>query len=271
MSVDWEYSDTAGKFVTYAFTCELGITDFWYGWYDSSYVNRECDLNIPNLYYLTRVAGASFRGLAALLDDSAGGNGNGQLDPGELSGIWFTLRNQAIHPVDSAYAMTARLVSGSADVQVLDSGRSFANAERAGSTDNRASQFHIRASDTIAPGACVPLRLELTFGDAGRTYSQTLDFVIPGWRQPVTASTTAHYPSGLTATPNPACDRVLFSARPALTTGRLDIFSPDGRKSVSRNISGIYSWDCSRARSGVYFCRLVADAGSVTAAVRVIH
>jgi hypothetical protein len=94
LSVDWEYSDTAGKFVTYAYTCELGTDDFWYGWNDSNYIRSEVDLNIPNVYYLTRLAGVYFENVSVTVDDSIGGNSNGQLDPGELSGIWFTVRDR---------------------------------------------------------------------------------------------------------------------------------------------------------------------------------
>jgi hypothetical protein len=293
ISVDWEYSDTTGKFVTYAFICELGINDFWYGWVDSSYINNECNLNVPNLYYLTRVAGVYFEGLSATVDDSATGNCNGQLDPGELSGVWFTVRNQAIHPLDSGYAVTARLVSGDARVQVLDSSLSFPNVSRASSADNNATQFQVRASDTIDPGTPVPLRLEMTFTDADHVYTQPVDFKIvigdnpvavtgvlidrrrgrrtPSQRQPVAASTPPLYPSRLTATPNPAGDRVNFSTAPVTAAGRLDIFSPDGSRVSARHVSGPYTWDCSRVPAGIYFCRLAAAGNSVTTRVSIVH
>lgn len=291
--VDWEYSDTAGKFVSYGFVCELGIIDFWYGWYDSSYIRNECDLNVPNLYYLTRVAGVYLEASSVAVDDSASGNGNGRLDPGEVCGLWFTVKNRAIHPVDSAYAVTARLVSGDAGVQVLDSGLSFPNVSRAGSIDNHASQFHIRASDALNPGTHVPLRLELTFTDAGRTYTQTVNSEIVIGNQPlaltgvlldrqqgrrpsnrhhpIAQSPTRLYPSRLTATPNPAGDRVNLSTAPVTASGRLDIFSPDGSRVSSRDISGPYTWDCSRVPAGIYFCRLTAAGNSITTRVSIVH
>jgi hypothetical protein len=260
----------SGKFVTYAFTCELGTTDFWFGWLDSNYINRECNLNIPNLYYLTRVAGAYFEGVSVTLDDS---DGNDQLSPGESSGIWFTVRNRAIHPVDSAYAMTAKLVSGNAGVQVLDSGLSFPSAARGTAVDDHATQFHVRASNAIALGTHVPLRLELSFSDAGHTYVQPVDFeiAIGTNRFPVTRSPAPIYPSGLTATPNPARDRVNFSTALVTAAGRLDVFSPDGSRVATAAVSDPYTWNCSHVPPGVYFCRLTAAGNSVTTRVSVVH
>ncbi|MBN2466307.1 T9SS type A sorting domain-containing protein, partial [candidate division WOR-3 bacterium] len=271
MSVDWEYSDTAGKFVTYAFTCELGTTDFWYGWLDSAYVNRECDLNVPNLYYLARVAGVWFQGLSARLDDSLTGNGDGRIDPDELSGIWFTVRNQAIHPLDSAYGITARLTSLAPDVQVLDSVASFPNAARGAVVDNHTAQFRIRTSPAVSPGAHVPLRLELSFTDAGQTYTQTVDFMAPTWRQPVSAATAPAGAPRLSATPNPAASHVRFSTLPVTTACSIDIFSPAGSLVASRAISGKYTWNCSSVPAGVYFCRLTAGGQNATTRICIVH
>ena len=273
LSVDWEYSDTAGKFVTYAFTCELGTTDFWYGWNDSNYVDSECSLNTPNLYYLTRAAGACFDVVSVTLDDCAGGNGNFQLGPGESSDIWFTLRNRAIHPVDSGYAISAKLVSSDPGVLVLDSIVPFPNAVRGSSVDNHTTQFHARASNTIALGTRVPLRLELAFTDAGHRYTQSANFevTIGTNRFPVTRSPAPLYPSRLTAAPNPARGRVSLSTAPVTAVGRLSIFSTDGSRLASMNVSGPYTWDCSKVPAGTYFCRLAAAGNSVTTRVSVLH
>ncbi|HTW91969.1 MAG TPA: M14 family zinc carboxypeptidase [bacterium] len=271
MSTDWEYSDTAGKFSSYAFNCELGIYDFWYGWLDSSYIRNECNLNIPNLYYLTRVAGAWFDVASSVLDDSVTGNGNGRIDPNELSGIWFTLRNRAVHPMDSAYAITARLVSESPDVQVLDSGLSFPNVLRSSTVDDHATQFHIRTSGTIARGTFVPLRLELSFTDAGRMYNQGVEFSAPNWRRPVTAFAPPACSLRLTAAPIPAVDRVRFSPKPAAAVGRLDIFAIDGTRMAMSAVSGPYVWDCTRVPAGIYFCRLTAAGNTATTRVSIVH
>jgi hypothetical protein len=204
------------------------------------------------------------------LDDSGG---NSQLGPGESSAIWFTLRNRAIHPMDSAYAITARLVSGDAGVKVLDSGLALPSAARGSEIDNHATQFHVRASEAVALGTHVPLRLELSFSNAGHTFTQSLDFeiTIGTNRAPVTRSPAIPYPSNLTATPNPARDRISFNTAPVTAPGRLSIFSPSGSRLASINVSGPYVWDCSRVPAGIYFCRLAAVGSSVTTRVSVLH
>ncbi len=273
LSVDWEYSDTAGKFVTYAYTCELGEDDFWYGWNDSNYIRSEVNLNLPNLYYLTRLGGVFFEKVSVTVDDSSGGNSNGQLDPGELSGIWFTVKNRAMHPLDSATGITARLIPGDSEVTVLDSNLAFPTALRRSSVNDHATQFHVLASDDIPPGTHVPLRLELTYTEAAHTYTEPVNYEIIIGTHPVavTESPVTLYPSRLTAAPNPARDRVSFSTAPVAFAGRLEIFSPDGAKLASAPPAGSYVWDCSKVPAGVYFVRLAATRNCVTTRVNVLR
>ena len=273
LSVDWEYSDTAGKFVTYAYTCELGENDFWYGWNDSNYIRSEVNLNLPNLYYLTRLAGVFYEKGSVTVDDSAGGNSNGQLDPGELSGIWFTVKNRAMHPLDSATGVTARLIPGDSEVAVLDSNLAFPTALRRSSVNDHATQFHIPASDDIPAGTHVPLRLELTYTDAAHTYTEPVNYEVIIGTHPVAVSESPStlYPSRLSAIPNPARDRVRFNVAPADAAGRLEIFSPEGAKLASGATAGSFVWDCSKVPAGVYFCRVAADRNCVTTRVCVTH
>jgi hypothetical protein len=117
------------------------------------------------------------------------------------------------------------------------------------------------------------LRLELSFSDAGHTYSQSLYFeIIVGTnRLPVTRSPAPLYPSILTAAPNPARGRISFSTALVTAAGRLDIFSPDGSRLATANVTGPYTWDCSKVPAGVYFCRVTAAGNSVTTSVSVVH
>ena len=209
-------------------------------------------------------------GVSMTLEDSGA---NGQLGPGEASGVWFTVRNRAIHPVDSAYAISARLLSNDAGVEVLESGLPFPSAARGSSVDNHATPFHVRASNTIALGTHVPLRLELTFTDAGHTYTQPVDFeiVIGTNRAPVTRSPAPACSSSLTAAPNPARSHAGFNTGLVAAAGRLSIFSPDGSRLATTNVSGPYTWNCSNVPAGVYFCRLTAASKTVTTSVRVVH
>jgi len=117
------------------------------------------------------------------------------------------------------------------------------------------------------------LRLEMNFSDAGQKFTQPLDFelIIGTNRAPVTKSPAPPYPSKLTATPNPARGRVNFTTAPVAAPGRLDIFSPDGSRVTTGIFSGVYTWDCSLAPAGVYFCRVNAAGNAVTTRVSVLH
>jgi hypothetical protein len=272
LSVDWEYADTAGKFITYAYTCELGTNDFWYGYNDSNYIRSEVNLNLPNLYYLTRLAGVFFDKVSVTVDDSTTGNSNGQLDPGELSGVWFSVKNRAMHPLDSATSVTARLLSGRTGVTVLDSGLAFPNCARRTAVNNHATQFHLQADDTISAGVRVPLRLELTFTDAGHTYVQPVNFEVIIGTHPVAVSQTPEpvYPDRFSGSPNPARDRIRFGIPGSGSPLRLDIFAEDGTRVLTANVTGPYTWDCRRVPAGVYFCRLSTAYGSTSARVTLV-
>lgn len=177
IQLDWGLSDTAGKFVTYAFTIEADSW-FWACWNDSVRHQQECDWNVPTLYYLARVAGVYFDPVAAAVDDTVLGNSSGRLDPGETAGLWFTIRNRAVHPIDSAYNISAKLVSLDTLITVLDSVKSFPDVRRRSDVDNRADQFLVRASDFAQAGDTIPLRLDVTFTDAGNTIMMPVAFEV---------------------------------------------------------------------------------------------
>jgi hypothetical protein len=273
LSVDWEYSDTADKFVTYAYTCELGENDFWYGYNDSNYIRSEVNLNLPNLFYLTRLAGVFFDPASVTVNDSVyNGNRNLQLDPGEHANVWFSIRNRAMHPMDSAYAITARLVSGNAAVQVLDSVKSFPSIARRTAGQNDASQFTVAADDTLGAGTHVPLRLEVSYTDAGYSYTQPVNFELVIGSSPVAVAEKPApvYPIRITATPNPGRDRIGLGLN-AAGRYRLELFAEDGTRVLSTTASGRYVWDCSKVPAGVYFCRVSSDLATYGRRLVVTH
>lgn len=175
--MDWEFSDTTGKFVTYAYTIEAD-TWFWACWNDSILYRIECERNVPTLYYLARVAGGYFVPISVAVNDTLLGNSSGQLDPGESANLWFTIRNQAVHPIDSAYDINARLVSEDTTVTIIDSLKSFSRVSRRASTNNSTEQFAVRASNLSHSGDTIPFRLELSFIDARNVITQQLQFKI---------------------------------------------------------------------------------------------
>ncbi|MEO0080074.1 MAG: M14 family zinc carboxypeptidase, partial [candidate division WOR-3 bacterium] len=265
VSCDWEFADTAGKFVTYAFTTEMDSVDFWHGWNDSGAIRLECDRNIPNLYYLARICGVFFEPVGLAINDTAQGNANGQLDPGEEANIWFTIRNRAVHPLDSAYSVSARLSSSHPDVQVTDSVKQFPNSARGSTVTNRSEQFRLSASPQIPPGTHVPLRLEVSYNDAGHAYRQPLDFeLIIGSSPALTEKLTQPLPPlRLNVRPNPARARLNFEFGEVVGPSRLELFSSTGTLLSSSTVKGSgYQSALPELPAGVYYARLISGSGS---------
>jgi hypothetical protein len=272
ISVDWEFADTAGKFVTYGFTCELS-TSFWRGWDDSTHIRQECNLNIPNLYYLARVAGTYFDPVSVTINDTTIGNSTGQLDPGETSDIWFTIRNRAVHALDSAYDVSAKLVSLDPLVSVTDSIKPFPDVQRHSPTDNGGNQFRVRAAPEITPGTHIALRLEVTYTDAGDTFMMPVQFEVVIGNDPVGIAgprPTVTRP-GLVITPNPASGQVSFTTPRSTAPAGLDVFATDGSRVVSARVEGTWTWDCSAVPAGVYFACLRTEQGTTTRRLNITH
>jgi hypothetical protein len=185
-SIDWEFADTldAGvpKFISYAFSCELGINDFWYGSSDPAYVESEIALNIPNCYYLTRLSGVWLEPVSLTVNDSTGNN-NGQLDPGERAFLRFTIQNRALHTLDTAQAVTAVLVPAESVIRVLTPSAVFPDMPRRSS--GGPSQFQVRCDSGVQPYDTIDLRLNVTFNDAGVTITQPVMFRIVVGSNPV--------------------------------------------------------------------------------------
>ena len=284
VSFDWEYSDTlfngSPKFVTYAFTSELGINDFWYGSNDSTYIKGEVARNVPNCYYLTRVAGVWLQPLAVFVNDSAQGNANGVLDPGEAATIWFRLRSRAVHPLDTAQSVTAVMLPSDTLVQVLTPTADFPAIPRRTTADNHVSPFAVQCSPDITPGETVAVRLEVTFTDDGVTIMQpvTYRFVIGTAPVGITTPTrdTRSLAPGLAAFPNPACSRIGFGIGGSADRADLKIYTADGRvlrEFVVPRSPCLLGWDLRDARGrraapGIYFARLTSDGTS--ACLRVV-
>jgi hypothetical protein len=260
VSIDWELSDTllngSPKFVGYFLTSELGIYDFWYGWDNPLYVDAEVALNIPNCYYLTRVGGAYLEPLGVVVNDTASGDGDGRLDPGETANLWFRLENRAVHVLDTAASVSASLSSSDTMVQVLTPTANFPSVTpRHGQADDRASQFQVVASPSIAPNTSVNLRLSCTFLDDGVTITQPLAYRITiGSHSGIARSLTPVPLAPLRAFPNPTRGSVRFSAAQGTT---IAIYTTGGR--LMRTLtSGI--WDLTdgsgrHVAPGVYLAR----------------
>jgi hypothetical protein len=182
VSTDWEYADTlhegVRKFVTYAFTIEWGINDFWYGANDPSFVDNENRLNRPNNLYLTKVGGVFFEPRGVFINDTLQGNRSGQLDPGENAYVWFKLVNRAINPADSAYSISGVVRSSDPRVSLIDSTFTLPVVRRKDTTNTRNAMLRISASSSIPPNTIVKLRVMLSYLNDGFPITQPVDYSI---------------------------------------------------------------------------------------------
>jgi hypothetical protein len=269
VSFDWEYSDTlwngVRKFVTYAFTSELGITDFWYGSSNPAYVDSEVARNTPNCFYLTRVAGVFLTPGAMVVNDSASGNADGRLDPGESASLWFVVRNGACHPLDTAKGVSAVLVPSDTMVQVLTPVASFPDIPRHRVAGNGSSQFQVFCSPNAVSGDTIRLRLEVTFSDDSVAIMQPVDYrLVIGSHPTAVAELGVARKPGLTVLTSPSPGKVRFRG-PAGPGLRVSILNNDGRLVRVLPAAGAFEWDGRDGQGraspdGVYFARLTPDS-----------
>jgi len=287
-STDWAFADTlwngTRKFVTYGVSSEMGTTDFWYGSSNPSYVDAEVALNTPNVMYLTRLAGVYFRPLNVIVNDTASGNVNGQLDPGETANLWFRMRNFAIHPLDTAKTVTATLIPSDTHVTVITPSVSFPNCPRRTIVSNGASQFQVICSPNATPGSIVNLRLQVTFQDDGVTIMQPVNYQLTVGSHPTTVSENRpRLPDVLISlsAANPSRSRVTFSvSAPDKAPAQLSILSRDGRKVRTLRTAGSGQrtavWDGADDQgrtvpAGIYFALLTAGDFSTQTVVVLTH
>ncbi|MBN2464022.1 zinc carboxypeptidase [candidate division WOR-3 bacterium] len=263
---DWGFSDTADKFLTYSFVIEAD-TWFYACWNDSALMRKEVEANVPTLFYLARIAGVYFGPVSAAVSDSILGNATGMLDPGETANLWFTIRNQAIHPLDSACAVSARLVSLDTLVTVLDSVKSFPDVQRHSDVDNNSDQFRVCASGGGQPGDTIRLRLEVTFTDAGNTTMMPVPFEIVLGEDVIGIGETGAGEGGPAVPSATLTGQVLFLSgreaaageRPALLNalGRRKMVLRSGANDVSHLSTGVYFVACSGVRGATALRRVL--------------
>ena len=256
---DWAFADTAGKFLTYSFVIEAD-TWFYACWNDSALMRKEVDGNVPTFFYLARIAGVYFDPVSVAVNDTVLGNATKRLDPGETASLWFTIRNRAIHPLDSAYSISAKLVLLDTLVMVLDSVKSFPDVQRRSDVDNQADQFLVRASDSAQPGDTIPLRLEVTFTDASSTIMMPVAFEVVLGEDVISVREGVASPVGPVGSRATVIGRVMFLNGDSPRTGTVPktiLLDVSGRK-VMNLVPGPN--DVRALSPGVYFVRDRAHA-----------
>lgn len=266
-SIEWEMKDTlhngVPKFVTYAYTIEANQTDFWQGYNNYTVIQNNINQCRPVNIYFTKIAGVFFDNLQPVVADTALGNSTGQLDPNETSHLWMRIKNRAVHPLDSAYNITAQLVSLDTQIVVQTGSATFPKIYRNSFGNNSNSRFVVHCSRNATPGAVKQLKLILTFKDDTCTITQGINFSLTIGNNPVgiaEENKIDHRQMGITINSNPANSLVEFVFAPEPEKDAvLKIYDITGR--LIKKFGGLTSrfvWDgCGhssmKAETGVYF------------------
>ncbi len=280
-SCEWETKDTlhngVQKFSTYAVSIETNQTDFWDGWNNQTVINTNITQCRPINIYFAKIAGVFFDNLQLRVADSVLGNRTSQLDPNEDSHMWFSLRNRAVHPLDSAYNVTGNLVSLDTQVTVTDPTATFPKIYRKATGNNSADRFQVHCSRNAVPGTYKKFRLVMTFKDDTCTITQALRCSLIVGNNPVGVA-ESNQPAGVRpeffVCGNPSRGRVVFqAARLARAAGRLEIYNSAGQLVTSQKLvipSDRFAWiwngldeQDQKAVPGVYFYRFATPAGAV--------
>ncbi len=234
-SCDWEMADTMHngqrKFITLSYSIETNQRNFWEGWNDMTVINRNINENRPVNIYLTKIAGVFFDQLRPVVADTVLGNRSGQLDPHETSHLWFFVRNRAVHSLDSAYNISARLISLDTMITVQTATATFPTIRRNSTGDNRASRFQVYCSRNAPPGSRKGLRLELTFKDDTCTITQALTCSLTIGNQGAIAEDNEpiFVPAQLRLVKNPSRGKVLFEIAGLTRNSYLNIYNVTGQ------------------------------------------
>ncbi|MEO0108079.1 MAG: S8 family serine peptidase, partial [candidate division WOR-3 bacterium] len=138
----------------------LGMTLLLRDANDSTWVEGfDCVVGAPVLVYGSVV-----------VKDSATGNGNGRLDPGEEAELIVNVRNNGL---GNAYAISGRLASGNTSWLVVnDPTGTYGDIPHGAVVGNSADRYRVTASAAIPPGTLVPCSLAL----AGTGYATVFTF-----------------------------------------------------------------------------------------------
>jgi hypothetical protein len=254
----------------------IGLQYLYQGEYDSSAAPLAAGRVI--LFTTEAPAGRSVPWVyvqAMSVQDSVGGNGNGRAEPGEEVGVVLRLRNGGRQ---DAAGVQGTLLSSDPDVVIQDGEADFGDIGAGGTGDNAGDEFRVAVSgspqDTL-------VAFELRISANGGLY-QTSAHLTLGLGALVGMAETGSAPGAPVAfalyqnKPNPfAAQTMIRYAVPRGGAVSVKIYNLNGqlvRTLVQRrHRPGVYeiAWDGKneegmRISSGLYFCRLEADAFQAT-------
>ncbi|MBD3337082.1 MAG: hypothetical protein GF355_16325, partial [Candidatus Eisenbacteria bacterium] len=168
---DWSYGEQNDKNKIFCFTTEIGGSGFWP---DPSEREPLIQENLYSNIYLVQTAGAWVRldGLTV-----SGGNGDGQLDPGETVDLVPTVENVGI--LAGADNVRAVLASSDPYIQLTDAVSEFGHLDPGESQEGSGDPFSLTVDPAVPGGHSVDLAVHIT-GDPGVDYATVVTKIVTG-------------------------------------------------------------------------------------------
>jgi hypothetical protein len=167
---DWSYGDTLAKPRIYAFSTEVGGSDWW-----------PMDSEIPGLVqenlhsdlYLIKIAGAYPAYAGHTIADK---KGPGQVDPGESVLMTVTLENGS--PVSDAHGVSVVLSTDDAYVQLGDAQSAYGDIAAGASADNGADPFAFSVAAGCPQGHTIEFDLEISFSGGALILTESFQVLV---------------------------------------------------------------------------------------------
>jgi hypothetical protein len=176
---DWGTADSAkyGKtYKVYSFISEIGAdqSNYWDYYDNKAKLQARCDSLLGCDLYLFKCSGFYPVLQQLTVNDavSAGGNGDGKLNPGETVKLVTKIENKSA--VDTTPAVKAYLNTSNADIQMSDSAGSFGDVKFFAVVDNTADPFQFTCGTTAKQGEWIRFRLRVAWTMNGVNFEKNL-------------------------------------------------------------------------------------------------
>jgi hypothetical protein len=168
-SLDWHYGATTEHPKIFAFTTEIGGSDFWPA---QSEIDGLIAENLHSDIYVCQVAGPIVE-LAAT--QVTGGDGNGRLDPGESASLVISVRNPSV--VAAATNVRATLICQDPYVSLSDASSSLGTIAPGATTTSSLDPFAVTVDAGCPPGRSVNFIVRIE-ADGGVLVNQTAPLTV---------------------------------------------------------------------------------------------
>lgn len=231
---DWGYGATSEHPKIFAFSTEIGGSDFW------PLTTERDGLIAENLYsniYLCQVAGA-YLALTSLA--VTGGNGNGGLDPGETCSLLATVDNPSL--LVAAANARVSVLCNDPYVTVVDAQSSLGSISPGGVADNTADPFDLVIAAGCPAGRAVTFTVRLE-ADGGLWLEETRSMTV-GQIPSLYSNDFEAAGSGWSADPSQTCATGTFVRIDPVATN----YQPEDDATPA---PGIYAWVTAQNPAGL--------------------